>query len=68
MAGLEVEHYNLDHGKIDIDELKEKAKDCCGILINSPGNPTGTVQEIEVLKEIEKLANEHDLFVVSVFK
>ena len=35
------------------------------ILVNSPGNPTGAVQPVEVLRALGDLAVEHDLAVIS---
>ena len=35
------------------------------MLINSPSNPTGTVQEISVLKEIETYTQQNDIYVIS---
>lgn len=63
LAGLEVEYYDLEKGKIDLDDFRKKCEGCAGVLINSPSNPTGMVQEVETLKEIEKLTK--DMFVVS---
>ena len=35
------------------------------ILVNSPSNPTGSVFSMEMIQEIYKLAEEHDLYVIS---
>lgn len=35
------------------------------ILLNSPSNPTGMLLGEEVLKEIAKIANDYDLFIIS---
>jgi aspartate aminotransferase len=35
------------------------------IIVNSPSNPTGHVLSLEELKVIERVATEHDLFVIS---
>lgn len=35
------------------------------IVLNSPGNPTGTVQSRETLEGVAKLAREHNLLVIS---
>ena len=52
--------------KFDIDDLKnavnEKTK---AIILNSPGNPTGTVYSEEELKAIAEVAVENNIFVVS---
>lgn len=41
-------------GKIDLEDFNDKVRDCAAVLINSPSNPTGIVQEIKTLREIEK--------------
>ncbi|MBI2208713.1 pyridoxal phosphate-dependent aminotransferase [Candidatus Woesearchaeota archaeon] len=48
-----------DKGKIDIDDFADKAHEAKAVLINSPSNPTGRIQEIKTLKRIEKIT--HDL-------
>ncbi|MDE3135351.1 MAG: pyridoxal phosphate-dependent aminotransferase [Acidobacteriota bacterium] len=37
----------------------------CVLLLNSPGNPTGSVMDERVLGQLARLAVKHDLFVVS---
>ena len=64
-AGLEVGFYDLVDGKIEMENFKENLKGCIAVLINSPSNPTGSIQEIPVLKEIEKLTQETGAYVVS---
>ena len=66
-AGLEVEYYRLKEGVIDIVDVKQKLTDhhVMAIIINSPSNPTGTVQPIQILKEIERLAAHNSLYVIS---
>ncbi len=58
-------YYDLVKGKIDLDNFKKKIRGCRAVIINSPGNPTGTVQEISVLKEIEKITQELGVYVIS---
>jgi len=41
-------------GKIDVADFEEKVHEVKAVLINSPSNPTGRVQEIKTLKAIEK--------------
>ncbi|MFA7309824.1 MAG: aminotransferase class I/II-fold pyridoxal phosphate-dependent enzyme, partial [Candidatus Paceibacterota bacterium] len=44
----------------------EKALEgCIAVLINSPSNPTGTVQEVETLKKIEALCARKNVYVIS---
>lgn len=69
-AGMNPEYYDLDeNGKIDIEAFTELANSLgdklCAVLINSPSNPTGTVQEIDTLKKIEKLCSEKGIYIVS---
>ncbi|MFZ2330403.1 MAG: pyridoxal phosphate-dependent aminotransferase [Atribacterota bacterium] len=52
--------------QIDPDELKSLiTSKTRAILINSPSNPTGMVIKDDVLKEIAKIAIEHNLLVIS---
>lgn len=52
-------------GKINIDDFEKKIHGCKAVLINSPCNPTGRVQEIKTLKEIEKLCRDLSVTIVS---
>jgi aspartate aminotransferase len=65
LAGMEPVFINLVEGRIDIDDFKKKIKGCKAVLINSPSNPTGRVELIETLKEIEKITMELGVYVVS---
>src|SRR3989344_8318292 len=56
---------DLVDGKIDIESFKREAASCRGVLINSPSNPTGTVQEVETLKQIEEFCEEKGIYIVS---
>ena len=52
--------------QIDLDELEAKTTEKTKMLvINSPGNPTGTVQSLETLQKLADFAKKHDLIVVS---
>lgn len=52
--------------QMDPDELKSLiTSKTRAILINSPSNPTGMVIKDDVLKEIAKIAIEHNLLVIS---
>jgi len=64
-AGMEPVYTETVKGKIDIEDFKKKVKDCKAVLINSPSNPTGRVQDIETLKEIERVTQELDIPIVS---
>ena len=65
LAGMEPVYTDLVEGRINIDDFKEKIKDCRAVLINSPSNPTGRIEDIETLKEIEKITAELGVYVVS---
>ena len=52
--------------QIDMEQLKSLiAPKTKMLVINTPGNPTGTVQSRETLEALAKLAIEHDLIVLS---
>jgi aminotransferase len=58
--------YEKDSFKLTADNLRKKITAKTKILmLNSPNNPTGAVLEYEDLKEIAKVAIEHDLLVLS---
>ncbi|MFC1808768.1 pyridoxal phosphate-dependent aminotransferase [Candidatus Omnitrophota bacterium] len=65
LAGMEPVYTDLIEGQIDIDDFRKKIKDCKAILINSPSNPTGRIESIETLKEIEKITAELGIYVIS---
>ena len=64
-AGMEPVYLKTNQGRIDMDDFREKVKDCRAVLINSPSNPTGRVEAIPTLKEIESLTSEYGVFVLS---
>ncbi len=64
-AGMEPVYTELVNGRIDIDDFKRKIPGCKAVLINSPSNPTGRIEAIETLKEIEKITHELGIYVVS---
>ncbi len=65
LAGMTPKYYRLRDGKIDFDEFEAQAKGCRVALINSPGNPTGSVQDIAVLKKIEAFARRTGTILIS---
>ncbi|MBD3379821.1 MAG: aminotransferase class I/II-fold pyridoxal phosphate-dependent enzyme [Candidatus Omnitrophica bacterium] len=65
LAGMEPVYTDLVGGRIDIDDFKKKVKGCKAVLINSPSNPTGCVEAIETLKEIEKVTADLGVYVIS---
>ena len=65
MAGMIPVFTDLIDGHIDLDDFKKKIKGCRAVLINSPSNPTGCVEAIHTLKEIERITQELGVYVVS---
>jgi len=65
MAGMVPVFTDLVKGRIDLDDFNKKVKGCKAVLINSPSNPTGRVEEIETLRAIEKITAELGVYVVS---
>ena len=64
-SGLEPVYLKTTRGRIDLDDFKDKVKQCCAVLINSPSNPTGRVESVETLKEIEKITAKLGIYVLS---
>ncbi|MCX6800876.1 MAG: pyridoxal phosphate-dependent aminotransferase [Candidatus Diapherotrites archaeon] len=56
---------NTVKGKIDMGDFRKKVVGVKAVLINSPSNPTGVIQEISALKEIEKITKDLDIPLVS---
>lgn len=70
LSGMKADFYNLDaNGKIVFDEFKAKVDELGDalrvVVINSPSNPTGTVQDIETLKKIEALCEKQGIYILS---
>lgn len=65
LAHMQVRYYDLDKGKIDLKNFEENLMGCTAVIINSPSNPTGTIQDIPTLKAIEKLCAEKGVWVIS---
>jgi len=65
LAGLKVVYTDLKEGKIDIADFRKKVKGVKAILINSPSNPTGRVEELSTLKEIEAISAKKNIYVIS---
>ena len=66
LAGMEPVFTELNNeGRIDLHDFYHKVKDCRAVLINSPSNPTGRVESLETLKEIEVITGKLGIFVVS---
>lgn len=65
LAGMKQVFYKLAAGKIDFEKFRKDILGCRAVLINSPSNPTGTVQDLDVLKKIEKLAQKLKVYIIS---
>ncbi len=65
MANMVPVYTDLVKGRIDLEDFKKKIVGCKAVLINSPSNPTGRVEEIATLKEIEKITAKLGVYVVS---
>ncbi len=65
MAGMVPVYTDLVEGRIDLADFKKKVKGCRAVLINSPSNPTGRVEDIGTLKEIEQITKDLGVAVVS---
>lgn len=64
-AGMKPVYSDLQVGRMDFDDIEEKAHECKVIMINSPSNPTGRIESISTLKKIEKLAEDLDIYIIS---
>src|SRR3989344_1722048 len=56
---------DLENGKLNFEHFKRDIEGCRAVLINSPSNPTGTVQEVETLKQIESYCEERGIYIIS---
>lgn len=66
LAGMEAVYYDLDeNGKIDTEVFERVAKGCHVVIVNSPSNPTGTVQEVETLKRLEQFCARENIYIIS---
>ena len=64
-AGLEPVYTETVDGRIDLADFSNKITGCSAAIINSPANPTGRVQPVETLKQIEKLTEKLGVFLIS---
>lgn len=64
-AGLEPVYTDLKNGRIDILDFEKKIKRAKAVLINSPSNPTGRVEDMETLRAIEKITEKLGVYVIS---
>lgn len=64
-AGLVPVYTQMKEGRIDLEDFKKKIRGVKAILINSPSNPTGRVEDLETLRAIEKITARLGVYVVS---
>ncbi len=64
-AGHTPVYTDLVKGRIDIEDFENKVHDCKAVFINSPSNPTGRIESIKTLKEIEKITRDLNVYVLS---
>ena len=64
-AGLVPVYTQLKEGRIDLEDFKKKVRGVRTVLINSPSNPTGRVEDLETLREIEKITAKIGVYVIS---
>lgn len=64
-AGMEPVYTDLVDGRIDLEDFRKKIRGCVAVIINSPSNPTGRIENIDTLKEIEKITEEMGIYVIS---
>lgn len=65
LAGLTPVYTQLREGRIDLDDFKKKVRGVKAVLINSPSNPTGRIEAIPTLKEIERITERMGAYVIS---
>ncbi|MEK7612896.1 MAG: pyridoxal phosphate-dependent aminotransferase [Patescibacteria group bacterium] len=65
LAGLTPVYTDLIEGKIDLQDFEKKVRGVKAVLINSPSNPTGRVEELQTLRAIEKLCAKRGIYIVS---
>ncbi len=64
-AGLRPLYTNLQEGRINLADFNNKVGQCAAVLINSPSNPTGRVESVSTLKEIERVTKRLRIPVIS---
>jgi len=65
LAQMQPEYTNLVKGKIDVADFRQKVGKCKAVLINSPSNPTGRIESIETLKQIEAITKKQGVYLIS---
>ncbi len=64
-AGMTPVFTDMKEGQFVLSDLKKKIVGCKVILLNSPSNPTGRLESVNTLKEIEKITKKHGIYVIS---
>ena len=64
-AGLEPVYSDLKDGRIDMEDFAKKAQTVKAVLINSPSNPTGCVEDPATLRTIERLTAKLGIHLIS---
>ncbi|MBI4440149.1 pyridoxal phosphate-dependent aminotransferase [Candidatus Woesearchaeota archaeon] len=64
-AYLEPVITETSEGKIVLEDFEKKVRDCTAVLINSPSNPTGRIQNVKTLKEIERITQDLNITLIS---
>ncbi len=64
-TGMEPVYTDLKNGRIDLEDFRNKIVGCKAVLINSPSNPTGRIESMRTLKEIEKITKDRGIYIVS---
>ncbi len=65
LAGMEPVYTDLVDGRIDLVDFEQKVEGCVAVLINSPSNPTGRIENIRTLKRIETITERLGIYVIS---
>ncbi len=65
LSGMTPVFYDLEKGKINLDTFEKAIQGARAVMINSPSNPTGTVQDVETLRRIEEMCNTLGVYVLS---
>ena len=65
LAGLTPVYTELVEGKIDLKDFEKKVRGVKAVLINSPSNPTGRVEDLATLRAVERLCAKLGVYIIS---
>ena len=65
LAGLTPVYTDLKEGKIDLEDFKKKVRGVKAVLVNSPSNPTGRVEDLATLRAIERICRAKGVYIIS---